>query len=72
MKSNYNTYPLALIAGMIIINGCNPEIIPLKGKYETGVSEITSTKPIDSVWVDITSLFLAPGVVIKTLDKEKG
>lgn len=47
MKSNYNTYPLALIAGMIIINGCNPEIIPLKGKYETGVSEITSTKPID-------------------------
>jgi hypothetical protein len=71
MKSYPKTYSFLVIIAMIM-NGCNPELVPLKGKYENSPFEITSTKPGDSLWVNITQLFETKGLVLKHIDKKKG
>jgi len=55
-----------------IINGCNPYTIPLKGKYPMNPLEITSSKSIDSTWLDLTDLFALKGLHIKKIDKKEG
>jgi hypothetical protein len=70
MKVYIKTYLIAVI--IVIINGCNPKLIPLKGKYADSPFEITSIKSVDSIWVDITQLFNQNGLSIKKLEKEKG
>ena len=57
---------------MTIINGCNPEIIPLKGEYHNTPFEITSTKSIDSSWSILTDLFATHGLLVKNIEKKKG
>ena len=56
----------------IVINACNPELIPLKGKYAETPVEISAAKSIDSCWSTIANLFAANGLTVKTIDKGKG
>jgi hypothetical protein len=72
MKSYNKPYSCAIIIVLIIITGCNPAYILLKGKYEAGPSEMTSTKPVDSIWSNLIDLFSANGLVIKNIEKKKG
>ena len=72
MRSNSKTYSVAIIIALIIINGCNPDMIPLKGKYPTIPLEITSTKSIDSTWLELTDLFAKKGLLLKNIEKKKG
>jgi hypothetical protein len=72
MKSYHPAYSLPVIIVMLIINGCNPKMIPLKGQYPTTALEITSTKSIDSIWGNIAGLFSANGLLVKKIDRKKG
>ena len=72
MKSYYKTYSISVII-VIIINGCTPDSIPLKGKYVgDNPIEFTSTKTSDSLWLTIRQIFSEKGLVIKKIDTEKG
>jgi hypothetical protein len=57
---------------MLLMNGCNPNLIPMKGKYVDASTEITVAKSADSTWVKITELFAAKGLKVKSIDKTKG
>lgn len=63
---------MVLIAALIIINGCNPNTIPFKGKYPTTQFEVNSTKSIDSIWTSVRDLFISRGLPVKTIDKKRG
>jgi hypothetical protein len=71
MKSYYKPYSIVLII-VIIINGCTPDSVPLKGKYTGNPTEFTSTKSSDSLWLNIRQIFSEKGLVIKKIDTEKG
>jgi hypothetical protein len=72
MKRYNKSYLFAIIIALVMINGCLPASIPLKGRYETSPSKITSTKPIDSIWSTLTDLFSANGLLLKKFEKKKG
>jgi len=72
MKVCNKIHVFAAMIGITAINGCNINSIPFKGKYADSPVEITSTKPIDSIWLNITQLFAGKGLSIKKLKKEKG
>lgn len=57
---------------VIIVSGCNPDSIPLKGKYPITPFEITSTKSVDSTWSNLADLFASNGLLVKNIDKNKG
>jgi hypothetical protein len=61
-----------LLFACIVINGCNPNSIPLKGNYPTGSTEIVINEPSDSIWSKLEGLFTANGLLIKNIDKKKG
>ena len=65
-----NLFPLLIL--IVSMNGCNPNSIPIKGKYVDTPSEITLTKSADSIWLKITDLFVAKGLRVKSIDKNKG
>src|SRR5688572_26949814 len=71
MKSYYKQYSITVII-FIIVNGCTPDSVPLKGKYADKPIEFTSTRTIDSLWLNISQLFAEKGLVIKKVDAEKG
>ena len=71
MKTYYKPYSIALIIA-IIINGCTPDSVPLKGKYIDNPTEFTSAKSSDSLWLDIRQIFSENGLVIKKIDTAKG
>ena len=71
MKSFNKSTPIAILI-FILINGCNPSSVPIKGKYTDSPSEFTSTKKTDSVWLSITQIFSENGIKIKKIDKVKG
>jgi len=71
MKSYYKPYSIAVII-FIIVNGCTPDSVPLKGKYADDPIEFTSTKPSDSLWTNIRQIFSEKGLVVKKIDTEKG
>ena len=73
MKVYNKIYFFAVIIAVITISdSCNPNAIPLKGKYSESPVVITSTKPVDSIWLNIKHLLTGKGLAIKKLDKEKG
>ena len=63
-------FPLLIL--IVSMNCCNPNSIPIKGKYADSQSEITLTKSADSIWLKITNLFVAKGLMVKSIDKNKG
>ena len=71
MKSYYKPYSIVLII-VIIINGCTPDSVPLKGKYADNPIEFTSTKTRDSLWLNIRQIFSEKGLVIKKIDAKEG
>src|SRR6188768_3240789 len=71
MKRYNKPYSIAAII-IIIINGCTPDSVPLKGKYTDNPTEFTSTKSSDSLWLNIRQIFSEKGLVIKKINKEKG
>ena len=71
MKSYYKPYSIAVIIA-IIINGCTPDSVPLKGKYTDNPIEFSSTKTSDSLWLNIKQIFSENGLVVKKIDTEKG
>src|SRR5436305_4928 len=73
MKAYNKISFLAVIIGAVIIfGGCNPVLIPFKGKYSATPLEITSAKSVDSIWLNINRLFTEKGLHIKKLEKGKG
>lgn len=69
----YNKISLfAIVISIIILDSCSSYIIPLEGNYVDTFAEITSTKPVDSTWSNITQLFVEKGLSIKKLEIEKG
>lgn len=72
MKSYNKICLIAAIIVSIIINGCNPKTIPLKGNYVTNPIEFTSAKSSDSLWLDVTHVFAEKGLDVKKIDKKKG
>ena len=71
MKSYYNPHSIVVII-VIIINGCTPDSVPLKGKYTDTPIEFTSTKTSDSLWLNIRQIFSEKGLVIKKIDTKEG
>ena len=71
MKCYNKPYSIAAII-VIIINGCTPESVPLKGKYIDNPLDFTSTKTSDSLWLNIRQIFSENGLVVKKVDTEKG
>jgi len=71
MKSYNKPYSIAVII-VILVNGCTPDSVPLKGKYIDNPIEFTSTKTSDSLWLTIRQIFSEKGLVIKKVDTEKG
>ena len=70
-KSKVSTlFPLLIL--IMSMNCCNPNSIPIKGKYADSQSEITLTKSADSIWLRVTNLFVAKGLMVKSIDKIKG
>ena len=72
MKIDNKIYLFVVIVSIVIIEGCSSYIVPLKGKYADTPVEITSTKHVDSIWLNITQLFAEKGLLIKKIEKEKG
>ena len=72
MKIYCNLYSLALFIVLIMVVGCNPALVPLKGNYVDSPLELTSAKSIDATWLMITDLFAANGLVVESIDKKKG
>ena len=72
MKIYYKLYSLALFIVLIMVVGCNPALVPLKGNYVDSPLELTSAKSIDATWLMITDLFAANGLVVESIDKKKG
>lgn len=72
MKNYHGLGLSALLTVIISIYGCNPNMIPLKGKYVNSSFETTVNKPADSVWVKIADLFAVKGLPVKSIDKNKG
>jgi len=71
MKSYYKPYSIVVILALILI-GCTPNTVPLKGKYTDNPTEFTSTKSSDSLWSTIRQIFSEKGLVIRKIDTEKG
>lgn len=61
-----------MICAVAVVNGCNPIVVPLQGKYNHNPGEIVTTKSIDSVWSDLSDIFTRNGLPIKNIDKHKG
>lgn len=57
---------------VVVLTRCNPVTVPLKGNYNDKSSELTTTKPVDSVWSNLNHLFTSNGLPVKKIDKEKG
>ncbi|OQP61706.1 hypothetical protein A3860_31060 [Niastella vici] len=72
MKSLTKVYSLPAIFALIIINGCTPNMMALKGNYGTSQFEITSNKSADTLWLTVTKLFAEKGLAIDKVDKKKG
>ena len=72
MRNFNKIYALAAFIAIIIINGCTPGMISLKGNYSNSPVEITSNKSSDTLWLKITQLFAEKGLVIDRVDKKKG
>ena len=72
MESYNKPYLIAVIIIVLIINGCTPDSLPLKGKYTDNPIEFTSTKSRDSLWLTIRQIFVEKGLAIKKVDPEKG
>lgn len=76
-KQHFVRYPakkffLILICIAVIAVSCNLSTVPIKGKYREKPSEITTTKPIDSVWSNLNDIFTKNGLPIKKIDKNMG
>jgi hypothetical protein len=71
MKNQNTPYSTAVII-VLIINGCTPDSVPLKGKYVDNPIEFTSTKTSDSLWLNIRQIFSEKGLVIKKIDTKEG
>lgn len=71
MKNFNRSTPIAILI-FILINGCNPYSVPLKGKYSDIPIEFTSTEKTDSIWVIITRIFSENGLAVKKIDKVNG
>ncbi len=71
MESYYKPYLIAVII-VIIVNGCTPDSVPLKGKYTDNPTEFTSTKSSDTLWLNVSQIFSENGLVVKKIDTEKG
>jgi hypothetical protein len=70
-KSKVSTlFPLLIL--IVCMNCCNPNSLPIKGKYADSHSEITLNKSADSIWLKVTNLFVAKGLMVKSIDKVKG
>jgi hypothetical protein len=65
-------FKLGALMACIILFGCNPELVPLKNRYENVPTEISSSLSIDSSWARIAALFNAHGLPVKTIDRNKG
>ena len=72
MRYAAKTFSLILICIVVIAISCNPSIVPLQGKYSDKPSEITTTRPIDSVWSNLNDIFTKNGLPVKKIDKDKG
>ena len=72
MKCYYKPYSSTVIIAIIIISGCNPNMIPLKGNYVASPIEFTSAQSSDSLWLHITQIFAEKGLGVKKVDKMKG
>ncbi|MES1224996.1 MAG: hypothetical protein ABUT20_56430, partial [Bacteroidota bacterium] len=72
MRSHNKVYLSSIFFAIMIISGCNPVAVPLKGKYNADPLEIISTKSIDSTWSALTDLFSANGLPVKKAEKTKG
>jgi hypothetical protein len=71
MKSFIKSTPIAILI-ILIINGCNPYSVPLKGKYIESPIEFTSTVKTDSIWLNITKIFSQNGLAVKKIDTVNG
>ena len=71
MRNVPGMYSLVFIS-IILAYGCNPVLVPLKGKYSDRAFEITTTQSIDSVWSKLTDIFTTNGLPIKSIEKKKG
>lgn len=69
MRSTFN---VIILCFAIMLFGCNPTLVTLKGKYNDGVAQMTTTKPVDSAWTTISGIFTANGLPLKSVDKNKG
>ena len=72
MKSLPLKYLLPVIILLVIINGCSPNRIALKGNYETIPLAVNSNKSIDTCWLKVMQLFAEKGLGIDKLDRKKG
>ena len=72
MRNITNLFFGLIICSTIIVNGCSPVEVPLKSTYSDHITEITSTKSIDSIWLNLSEIFMKNGLPIKYIDKKKG
>src|SRR5690242_4909776 len=70
MRTLAGVYSFVII--MIIAYGCNPVSVPLKGKYSNSAVEITTSQSSDSAWSKLTNIFTTHGLLIKSIEKQKG
>jgi hypothetical protein len=63
---------ILLIFAYILIHGCNPILVPLKGEYVTSPKETVSALSTDSIWTHIEHLFRTHGLAVKKVDKTQG
>ena len=72
MKNLSAKYSLPVIIVLIIMNGCTPSEVALKGNYGDNPIEITKNKSTDALWLKVTQLFAENGLVIDKVDKKQG
>lgn len=72
MKITAGKYALTLMIVMAMLYGCNPNVVPLKGNYSNNPVEITSAKPVDSIWSTITDIFATNGLPVKSINRQTG
>jgi hypothetical protein len=72
MKYLTKVFSFITICLVVIGFGCTPTSVLLKGTYPSRPYEITTTKPIDSVWADLSDIFTKNGLPIKKIDKTNG
>ncbi len=72
MRIANRIYSGIIITAIITAYGCSPVMVPLKGKYSDSPVVFTSTKSIDSIWLNLTKILSTNGLPIKNIEKKKG